>query len=194
MNNFSNFNSQMAKFLKEHNVRNIKENFYIIDLWDELVGDFVANNSKPIRFSGGIIYAEINSSAWANEMTYIKEDIIIKYNQKLKKHVIKDIKFSVKKTEPYSKPTLKKEKTKDEKNKTVIKNISAEDKEMIAENIENIEDDKLKNAMKTFLEKSRKYELNLLQQGWKKCKMCNCLHKDKEDLCKPCRFKEGFKV
>ncbi len=194
MNNFSDFNSQVARFLKDNNVRNIKENFYIIDLWNELVGDFVANNSKPIRFSGGVIYAEIDSSAWANEMTYIKEDIISKYNKKLKKHVVKDIRFSLKKSEPYSKPTIKIDKTKDGKKGSVIKNLSAEDKEKIEENTEHIEDEQLKNSMKKFLEITRKRELNLLQQGWKKCKMCSCLHKDKGDLCKPCSFKEGLGI
>jgi hypothetical protein len=196
MDNLNNINSEISKFLKEFNVRRIKEHLLIIEIWDEMVGELVSKNTNPLNFASGVIYVEINNSAWANEMSFLKEDIISKYNARFKKNIIKEIRFIVKKNERSAPAVRRKKEKPDEEKKEgqTEQKLTADDRKTIEEKSNEVEDDELKNVMKKFFEDSRRRELSLLQQGWKKCAVCKCLHKDKDDdLCKPCRVVKGKK-
>jgi hypothetical protein len=191
----SNLNSSISKFLKQFNVRGIKQNLLIVQIWDEMVGELVSKNTNPLNFSAGVIYVEISNSAWANEMSFLKEDIIAKYNERFRKQLVKEIRFIIKRNDRNVPPVkIKSEKSdqKEQKNKNrVVQKLSAEDNKLIEEKTNELEDEELKYILKKFLEGSRKRELSHLEQGWKKCKMCKCLHKEKENLCLPCRLIEG---
>jgi len=196
MDELNNLNSSISKFLKQFNVRGIKENLLIVEIWDEMVGELVSNNTNPLNFTAGILYVEINNSAWANEMSFLKEDILSKYNARFKKNVVKEIRFIIKRNDRVVPPVkIKKDKPgqQDSKMKPAVieRKLADEDRKFIEEKSNEMEDEKFKNIMKKFFEGSRKRELNHLEQGWKKCTTCKCLHKSKENLCIPCRSVEG---
>jgi hypothetical protein len=195
MDELSNLNSSISKFLKQFNVRRIKENLLIVQIWDEMVGELVSKNTNPLNFSAGVIYVEISNSAWANEMSFLKEDIIAKYNERFRKNLVKEIRFIIKRNDrnvPPVKVKSEKNEQKDQKNKVIAEQkLSSEDNKLIEEKSNELEDEELKHILKKFFEGSRKRELSHLQQGWKKCKICKCLHTEKENLCLPCRLIEG---
>jgi len=64
-------------------------------LWDEVVSDTIKKHTKPIKIQRKIIYVSVDNSVWANELNYLKEDIIKKINDKSGEKVITDIKFKV---------------------------------------------------------------------------------------------------
>jgi hypothetical protein len=195
MDELSNLNSSISKFLKEFNVRGIKQNLFIVQIWDEMVGDLVSQNTNPLNFNSGVLYVEISNSAWANEMSFLKEDIKEKYNTRLKKNIVKEIRFIVKRNDR-NVPAIKVKTEKNEadpkkKQVKVEPKLSQEDAKFIEEKSNEAEDEGMKDVLKKFFESSRKRELALLEKGWKKCRNCKCLHKEKENLCIPCRSIEG---
>lgn len=61
--------------------------------WPHIVGERVAGHARPIRTQNGIIFIEVDSSAWQNELQYMKRDIVGQLNRFLRGNYIKDIKF-----------------------------------------------------------------------------------------------------
>lgn len=64
--------------------------------WPQVVEGEIAAHSRALKFIKGALYVEVDSSAWASELSYYKEELINKLKEKFKKYKIRDIKFLVK--------------------------------------------------------------------------------------------------
>lgn len=67
----------------------------VFTIWNSVVGEAVANNSKPAEFKGKILVVHVSSSVWMHELQYYKQDMIKKINKILGKDLICDIKFRI---------------------------------------------------------------------------------------------------
>lgn len=45
------------------------------DLWDLAVGSRIANRAQPIRLDRGVLEVRVTSSAWANELSLLSDEI-----------------------------------------------------------------------------------------------------------------------
>lgn len=61
--------------------------------WQEIVGPRIGEQTEPKRMSGDILFVQVRSDVWRNELFYHKQDIIRRLNQKLGEQLIKDIVF-----------------------------------------------------------------------------------------------------
>lgn len=64
-----------------------------IQLWKEIVGTNVSAHAKPTHIQDKIFFVKVDSSAWCNELSFFKKDIIKKINEKVGTRVIKDVYF-----------------------------------------------------------------------------------------------------
>jgi len=64
-----------------------------IQLWEKVVGTNVSAHTKPINIQGKIFFVKVDSSAWCNELSFFKKDIIKRINEGVGMRVIKDIYF-----------------------------------------------------------------------------------------------------
>ena len=83
----------LSSFIKDRKLEGIIESFEIIDSWNELVGENIANISEATRYENKILYVRIKNSVWRSELFMIQKDIIIKFNTHFKKRVIDRIMF-----------------------------------------------------------------------------------------------------
>lgn len=65
------------------------------DLWDETVGETIAQNARPAAFRGKFLLVHVNSSSWIHQLQFLKKDMIIKLNAALGKPLIEEIKFKI---------------------------------------------------------------------------------------------------
>lgn len=65
--------------------------FRITQIYDETVGPIVAKRSCPLGFSRGVLMLKSQSTAWQNELTFLKTDIMARLNEALGSEVIQDI-------------------------------------------------------------------------------------------------------
>jgi len=68
----------------------------VLSQWDEICPPMIAKHAKPIGFKDKKLSLEVNSSAWLNELTFFKKDLITELNQRAGKKVIKEIRFYLK--------------------------------------------------------------------------------------------------
>lgn len=73
----------------------IKEQ-YIYIVWQEEVGENVSAHAKPAFFKYGKLFVNVDSSAWLNELKFMKEKIVKKLNEKLGINKVREIIFKIK--------------------------------------------------------------------------------------------------
>ncbi|MCK5119910.1 MAG: DUF721 domain-containing protein [Candidatus Latescibacteria bacterium] len=63
------------------------------DLWPEVVGEYVARNTKVRSIDRGKLFVWVKTAAWQNEISLGRAEIIRKLNKALGEHVVEDIMF-----------------------------------------------------------------------------------------------------
>lgn len=79
--------------------------YKIKKLWARAVGSAIAKNTEPTRLIGKKLKVTVTSSAWMNELSFHKADIIEKLGKSLGKGVVKDILFKTGKVQSYKEKT-----------------------------------------------------------------------------------------
>ena len=67
----------------------------IFTIWKNVVGEAIANNSKPAGFKGKILIVYVSTPVWIQEFQYYKKDMISKINDAFGKELVCDIKFRI---------------------------------------------------------------------------------------------------
>jgi predicted nucleic acid-binding Zn ribbon protein len=65
----------------------------VLNQWNEICPHVIAKHATPIGFKDKKLSLEVNSSAWLNELTFFKEELMTALNQRAGKKVIKEIRF-----------------------------------------------------------------------------------------------------
>jgi predicted nucleic acid-binding Zn ribbon protein len=65
----------------------------VFSLWDEAVGERIAQVAKPLRMVRGTLIVSVKTGAWRNELSMRKQEIVGRLNQVLAEEIVRDIKF-----------------------------------------------------------------------------------------------------
>jgi len=65
----------------------------VFEIWEDAVGGPIARNAQPDRIERGVLIVRVRSSSWAQEMTYMKDRIIARLNEKLSRQMVTDMRF-----------------------------------------------------------------------------------------------------
>ncbi len=57
------------------------------EIWPDLVGPAIARNARVTRIDHGVIKLAVSSSAWSQEIQYLKPTILNKLNERLPEHL-----------------------------------------------------------------------------------------------------------
>lgn len=67
----------------------------VLSLWEQVVGNLVAQKTWPERVADGVLVVGVTSHAWASELQLLKPQILARYRQLLGRTVLKDVEFRV---------------------------------------------------------------------------------------------------
>jgi hypothetical protein len=65
----------------------------IMAAWSTAVGARIAARTEPHVFSRGVLTIKVQTTAWQNELTFLKRDLVNRLNQVLGAHVVKELKM-----------------------------------------------------------------------------------------------------
>ncbi len=68
----------------------------LLTIWDEVVDERVSKHTEAVKIRSGILYVYTSSSAWAQELSFLKGPIVEKFNLVAGEEVIRDIRFTAK--------------------------------------------------------------------------------------------------
>ena len=83
----------LKKLIKKEGLEKEINQQKAIDLWEEVVGQKIKENTEPIEVQFGIMTVKTKNPVWKQELQLQKEDIIKSINKKLIKTTIKDLRF-----------------------------------------------------------------------------------------------------
>ena len=72
--------------------KKVKQNEALIR-WSEIVGEQVSQVTKVDKVQDGILLVRVSSSAWRNELIYVKKEILDRIYSSIGEGVIDDIRF-----------------------------------------------------------------------------------------------------
>ena len=83
----------------ECKLTNKDREFQALRRWPEIVGDRIAENTKPLYITENSVYVMAKGSVWCQELSYIKSKIIKEINETMGFDAIKDVRYRVEDTE-----------------------------------------------------------------------------------------------
>lgn len=151
---------------KEKGVGGNLQKCAILGSWGEVVGERIAQKSEPISFLAGTLIVNVESPAWANELLFLKKDIIDKINFRTQKRspAVKDIKFKI--------GTM--EKPREFEAQVLLPELPAGD--LIPQDI-----------LGRIEKKRRQLATARLAGGWRQCGVCGGIFEGPEEFCFLCQ-------
>ena len=64
-----------------------------VELWSEIVGDKIAENTEAVSVKHGVLFVKANSSTWSQELQLKKKEVLSKINKRIGKKTITDLRF-----------------------------------------------------------------------------------------------------
>ena len=156
--------------------------------WKEIIGHNNAKHCGPVKLERRILTLQVDSSVWANQFLYYKNQFIQQINTFIGTDYVKDIKFTQGKN--FKKGFKnKREKTDIRENKLPIPPATEEEKKGLQLKFSHIADDKIRNAI-IGVEETKLGLEKLYREGViKKCPVCGSFLKNNETICYACEIK-----
>jgi predicted nucleic acid-binding Zn ribbon protein len=63
--------------------------------WERVIGAQVAKVTRPVSLKSGVLTIGVPGSVWANELHFVKKNIIAAANELLECEIVTDIRFKV---------------------------------------------------------------------------------------------------
>lgn len=67
----------------------------IEDVWSEVTGSAIAENTRPTALKDSLLLVNVTSSVWIQQLQYIKKDLIFRLNSTLGAEDIENIRFKI---------------------------------------------------------------------------------------------------
>ncbi len=133
----------LPKVLKKENLSISTLDPTIAAAWKTAVGPLISNQTAPVRFTDGTLHVKVATSAWMQQLQFMKNEIIEKVNERLAQKKISSLYFSI------GRLTAKELHGKEEMELPQFDpNILRErDKRIVAESIRSIPDEELKSIV-----------------------------------------------
>lgn len=156
--------------------------------WKEIIGNNNAKHCGPVKLERRILTLQVDSSVWANQFLYYKNQFIQQINTFIGTDYVKDIKFTQGKN--FKKGFRNKGETVDiRETKLRIPPATEEEKRGLQLKFSHIADDKIRNAI-IGVEETKLGLEKLYREGViKKCPVCGSFLKNNETICYACEIK-----
>ncbi len=80
-------------FNLEGGISSTLRNCQLLSLWAQVVDERVGRNTEPVKIKNRTLFVATVSPVWAQELSFLKREIIAKFNQRAGGKVISDIRF-----------------------------------------------------------------------------------------------------
>jgi hypothetical protein len=133
----------LLKVLKKRNIPHNETNRHLLDLWKRAVGPQIAARTLPETLKRGILYVRVSAAVWLHQLQFLKEEIILKFNELSGKEEIRSLFFSIGEI-----PPPPPEAADPPPAVTVPSPLRKRDREMMRESLDAVRDPELREILK----------------------------------------------
>lgn len=83
----------ISDLIKEYGLEDKLKETSVLTLWNEIVGERIAQVAKAKKIKNGKLSISVENSVWRNELIFLKKEIMEKINKKFNEEIVKDIIF-----------------------------------------------------------------------------------------------------
>jgi len=94
-NDMAHISSILDTALKEFRVTSDTEMTRIWELWEDAVGEAIAQNAKPGAFKKDVLLVHVSSSVWMQQLRFLKQDLLSRINFALGQELVREIRFKI---------------------------------------------------------------------------------------------------
>lgn len=150
-------------------------------LWSEVVGEKLAARTEARAVKEGVLVVSVPGSAWAAELSLLKQDVLDRLNERLGEGTIKDIRFRVARGDARPSSVVPQGGSGQE-----LPALTVEEKCAIRELAAAVPVPSLSEAYARVMESHRRREKQRWAQGWRPCRRCGLLREPGEGRCPGC--------
>lgn len=136
----------LSVLMKNYGLSAKTHEYKILKLWDSTFGDNISSHTQPLRLIRGVLTVMVDSPAWMHQLTFYRDELIEKVNDRIGKKIVTDIRFKVGKVET--------KKTPDSKLSTPDSQISSQQSEKIEGYLKPVKDIEIREAIKKAITKA----------------------------------------
>lgn len=70
----------LGEFLRKHGLEGEVEGQAALSRWEDVVGERIAGVARPTGVARGVLFVEVESSAWLSELNLMRHDILRRLN------------------------------------------------------------------------------------------------------------------
>jgi len=85
----------IQKVLKKRNIPHTATDRRLIDLWRRAVGPQISARTFPETLKRGTLYVRVSATVWLHQLQFLKEEIILKFNELSGKKEIRSLFLSI---------------------------------------------------------------------------------------------------
>ena len=85
----------LTDLLRSHQRKHGRELTLIISAWDDAVGDQIAGYARPSAYKNHRLTVDVANSIWLQQLQFLKDELMVRLNEKLGDKLIADIKFKI---------------------------------------------------------------------------------------------------
>ena len=179
--------------MHRYDLQEKKESNLIAVLWDEIVGERVAHVSRPGECRDGVLFVKVKSPQWAQELTYMKTQVLSNLREQLPSLRVEDIRFTAAWTSPgdFVEEVVEETSTwpRDAELRQVV--LSEADRRTIETLAEVVSEMELRDRLRRVLENEFKSRRWRLDNGWRECPRCQALFFGSRENCDFCHAEQG---
>ncbi len=155
--------------------------YQVFAVWPKVVGD-IARHAKPRRLSGDVLFVATSSSAWSQELSFMRQSILDKLKGALQGDYVREIHFSEHLWDPGEDaggppPGL-----------PVLAKVEGEAA------MDEIPDHRLASSAKRFSSTMARRKLYLLRKGYIRCRRCGCMYPPGKAECPFCKVEREWRA
>lgn len=113
----------------------------VFNFWEKAVGKDIAKHATPAKFRGKVLWIEVSDSIWMQQLQFLKITLLTKVNKEFDSVAVEDIRFQLKLPSREAAEVARPPSRRPGAAPTV------EDAQRFEQNLEEIEDSDLKQAM-----------------------------------------------
>jgi hypothetical protein len=81
--------------LKRLDLSSRLDEYGVWPIWNDVVGKAIAINAQPEKIRNGTLFVKVTSPVWMQQLQFMKQMIVDKLNQRLKRDIVKNVFFVV---------------------------------------------------------------------------------------------------
>ena len=93
--NWTKCSDALGDILKKIGYHKKVEQYRLWEIWENVVGKQVAQNTNPARWQGTTLIVTVTNASWMQELTYLKDELTVKIKVAVPGIKITNIKYEI---------------------------------------------------------------------------------------------------